>query len=150
MAKLKIFTRKWNLSYCTSEPTINTFLATWVRFFSLFLSQYQMQQYWLSGPMEYKGSREYGENLGQNIVSPVMSADIFLSPSETILQDFSTTHKPAVPSGILTLMGQPSEWKLISTELVIEKAHCSWRQCGMISGLWGLEDAFAVTSWQVF
>lgn len=57
----------------------------------------------------------------KKIVSPVMSADIFLSPSETILQDFSMAHKPAVPSGILTLMGQLSEWKLMSTELVIEK-----------------------------
>lgn len=68
-----------------------------------------MQQCWLLGPREYKGSREYGESVGQNIISPVMSADIFLSPSESILQDFAMTHKPAVPSGILTLMGQPSE-----------------------------------------
>lgn len=50
-----------------------------------------------------------GKTQDKKIVSPVMSAGIFLCPSETILEDFSMAHKPAVPSGILTLMGQPSE-----------------------------------------
>lgn len=50
-----------------------------------------------------------GKTQDKKIISPVMSVDIFLCPRETIREDFSMAHKPAVPYGILTLMGQPGE-----------------------------------------
>lgn len=151
---------------CPSAPlTLGQILfSIWVRFFLLFFPSIRSvdTECWAQG---YKGgTRVQGESCykfmlwaqtvvlccltwGMHTVCPVISAAVFLSPSETILWDYPTAHKLSVLLGTLTLTGQVSEQKFTIIYLVIEKAYYSWRQCGMI---WGLEYAFTVISSWVY